>query len=193
MGYTGIGIAGTDVDGLNVHSFVMAVGDNIQDEHNSSDLSINTKKAWSKSALRLVDIPDLENITQMYTAMKSFSSKENTDVILAALAISSDPDEMDNAAVVARNYSKGCIGKGQWDLPSGGILYFIRNFKDQLLELIPSIVGNNSWNQFVSTYIFSSNEYDYSSVWALNYAYNIITDVGKNTRYGYVIPVYTIK
>lgn len=187
LGYTGIGI---NKDG---HSFIMAIAEDIRNEHNDSDLSINTKKSWSP-ALSRKDIPNLKNYSMGSSALDDFYSKKNTNAILNALKTSSNPNEIDNAAVVARNYSKGCIGEGQWDLPSCGILSLIYIFKNQLLELVPNILGNDSWSYLMSNLSWSSNERNSTSVWLMNFSDGRV-DYYNSKIYVYclVLPVYTIK
>lgn len=144
LGYTGVGIKDQPNMVSPYYSIIIGIADNVNGTpYYSDDLSINTKKQWS-SALDSVSIPSItiKDINNLYD---SFSSKENTDAILAALATSSNPNETDNAAVVARNYSKGCIGKGQWDLPSCGILNIIGSNSYKVKLAASRILGNDSW------------------------------------------------
>lgn len=181
-GYTGIGIS---KDG---HKFVMAIADNIQDKY-ADDLSINTTKAWS-NALYSFDVPDLPNIS-IEQAVQDFDSKSNTDAILAALATSWASNETNNAAVVCRNYSKGVIGKGQWDLPASGILDIISSFGSRIISLGNQIFGNGSWGDlFNVASVWSSNEYNTKrsprvDIWSLGFVNSDKT----NTHH--VVPVFT--
>lgn len=181
-GYTGIGIS---KDG---HKFVMAIADNIQNK-DADDLSINTRKAWS-NALRQFNIPDLPNM-QIEQAVQDFDSKSNTDAILAALATLSVSNETNNAAVVCRNYSKGVIGKEQWDLPASGILEIIYSSRSQIISLGNQIFGNESWGDLFNTAdVWSSNEYNANSSLQANIWQMGFSRVSKINTY-HVVPVFT--
>lgn len=197
LGYTGIGI---NFEG---HSFIVAIADDIIDEYNDLDLSIKTKKNWSKS-LYEVDIPNLENINNEEEVLQDFSSKKSTDVILAALATSNNPDEIDNAAVVARNYSKGCIGKGQWSLPSGGILNIIHQLRPQINDLVKWTLNNFEWTPILTYHVWTCNEYNADRAWyGVMYTATGGVDASYYLKYddpssymphsAFVLPVYTLE
>ena len=181
-GYTGIGIS---KDG---HKFVMAIADNIQNK-DADDLSINTWKAWS-NALHQFNIPDLPNM-QIEQAVQDFDSKSNTDAILAALATLQVSNETNNAAVVCRNYSKGVIGKGQWDLPASGILEIIYLSRSQIISLGNQIFGNESWGDLFNTAdVWSSNEYNANRSLQANIWQRGFLSVSKILTC-HVVPVFT--
>ena len=182
----------------------MGIPDNIQNEYNGSDLSINTKKLFSNVLWNPngINVPIDSYVTNINSAREDFSSKENTNSILAALAASSNPDEIDNAAVVARNYSKGCIGKGQWDLPAGGIFEVITSFSSDIAAILveqlkvenPSqlnLIYGSVWTSSVS--FIDDNYNDYYSAYEARIPRGVTTDYGGMLMEYYVLPVYTIK
>ena len=190
-GYTGLGINGGSAS--NSVNLIMAVADDPNRSLKQDDLSINTLKKYS-TILRGMEIPNLKITTSSASFVSDTGSKRNTDAIIAALATSSNPDETDNAAVVCRNYSKGCIGRGQWDLPSGAALYAIayaynrrKSSFDKILELleIPRIIISGG-------YCWSSTGYSLDKSFALGMV-SFREAVDFRDNYYSVVPVYTLK
>ncbi len=185
LGLTGIGINSQE------HKLVFGVADSWNGSRVVDDMTINTPKYWSQ-ALSGVDVPGLENFSNSNVALQDFNSKANTDAILEALATSPNPSETNNAAVVCRNYEAGIIGKGQWDLPTVGILDIIRDLHSELDTLIRVNMGKSYYTHFDSGGAWTSTEYDSIHSWYLKLSY---ASTGNNTKvhsYG-VIPVYTIE
>lgn len=184
LGYTGIGI---NSEG---HSFIMAIPDDFKfNFYNPTDMSINTRKKFSV-VLSESNIPGMTVARDLESAVNDFSSKENTDAILAVLATSSNPNEIDNAAVVCRNYSKGNIGKGQWDLPSAGILNLLLSYTDIVWDLSENISGHSSTNIGLAVYHSSTGSSD-KAIWVMQED-RLSSGIWKD-NYNYVLPVYTLK
>lgn len=192
-GLTGIGINSQG------HKLVFGVADSLS-RINTDDMKINTLKTWSQ-ALSNVDIPGLAETTDSAIALQDFNSKANTDAILEALAISSNPSETNNAAVVCRNYKAGIIGKGLWDLPAAGTLNIIRDLRTDLDILIRVNMGKSYYyifNDEISVSdSYTSTEYDTANVWGIGIDSEIevfaIKQASKAEDSYRVIPVYTIK
>lgn len=134
---------------------VMAVTD-VYPENAADDMSINTLKKWS-TALYGVDIEGLDNIDDLYS---DFNSKANTDAILSALSTSSNPDETNNAAVVARNYSSGIYGVGEWDLPAGGVVDLLVSNRIAIKDISQNILNIGDANIYYIPEVWTSSEVD---------------------------------
>lgn len=191
-GLTGIGINSQG------HKLVFGVADSLS-RINTDDMTINSLKTWSQ-ALGNVNIPGLAETSSSATALQDFNSKANTDAILEALAISSNPLETNNAAVVCRNYEAGIISKGLWDLPATGTLNILRDLRTDLDILIRVNMGKSYYNIFNDESSVSdshtSTEYDTANVWCIGIDSEVsafaIRRVSKEDSYR-VIPVYTIE
>lgn len=192
-GLTGIGI------NYQGHKLVFGVADSLS-RINVDNMTINSLKTWSQ-ALSDVNIPGLAETSSSATALQDFNSKANTDAILEALAISSNPSETNNAAVVCRNYEAGIIGKGLWDLPAAGTLNILRDLRTDLDTLIRVNMGKSYYyifNDEISvSYSYTSTEYDTANVWYIGIDSEVdafaITKVSKAEGSCIVIPVYTIE
>lgn len=119
-----------------------------------------------------------------------YSAKENTEAILAALATSSNPDEINNAAVVCRNYSKGCIGKGQWDLPSGGYCKLI-NDNGRIIHSLNTILREILKFGIISSSIWSSTPYSSTSIRCYNPSSGKLYLTYRD-QYARVVPIYLL-
>lgn len=181
LGYTGIGI---NSEG---HSFIMAIADNPQDQY-SSDLSINTNKMWRTS-----DAMGTGTVKTLEQAILDFNSKKNTDTWDFEGSIV-------EAVMTARNYSRGCIGKGQWDLPACGILNIIKSLTSAIVEVVRTKFNNTQWiNRYggnTHPYIWSSNLQSIgyqSSAWALSFGGSGFYSLRTTQTNSNVVPIYTIK
>lgn len=192
-GLTGIGINSQG------HKLVFGVADSLS-RINTDDMTINSLKTWSQ-ALGNINIPGLAETSSSATALQDFNSKANTDAILEALAISSNPLETNNAAVVCRNYEAGIISKGLWDLPATGTLNILRDLRTDLDTLIRVNMGKSYYNIFNDEISvsdsYTSTEYDTANVWGIGidseveaFAIRRVSKVGASYI---VIPVYTIE
>ena len=181
-GLTGIGV------NSNGHKFIFAVADTV-DAYSGSidDGSISTRKYWS-SYLWNVDVPGLTNYTDRTLAESDFASKANTDAIIEALG---ETIETNNAAVVARSYSAGVIGQGQWDLLALGILRIIWNLKSSIQTLMTNI-NKSYWNRMLTDcWVWSSTEANSEKAWLMSGSSSYYYTKTGNGYY-FVIPVYTI-
>ena len=181
-GLTGIGV------NSNGHKFIFAVADTV-DAYSGSidDGSISTRKYWS-SYLWNVDVPGLTNYTDRTLAESDFASKANTDAIIEALG---ETIETNNAAVVARSYSAGVIGQGQWDLLALGILRIIWNLKSSIQTLMTNI-NKSYWNRMLTDcWVWSSTEANSEKAWLMSGSSSYYYTKTGNGYY-FVIHVYTI-
>ncbi len=149
------------------------------------DLSISTRKYWS-NALYGTDISGLTNCSTEEEAKLDYDSKANTDTIIAALG---STEETNNAAVVARAYSKGCISAGKWDLPAAGIVQKV--IVENLDAIIAAVTKLGAPTTIFSSYwVWSSTEHSSYGAWRYSFGNSRWYDYSKDTYY-FVVPVYT--
>ena len=106
----------------------------------------------------------------------TFDGKENTDIIIEALAGVKDSQGTVGApaAEAARAYkactltNDGIEDTTVWNLPALGELMLIAKYKKEINELVTSMFG--SQNILTTDWHWSSTEYDASSAWNVNFS-----------------------
>ena len=166
LGYTGIGI------NSNNHQFVMG-------------LLEDNRAIWMKN---LIDVPGIVNTPTIVAANDVYSSHENTEAIILA-----SPSDNNIAAKKCRGYEKGCLGKGLWDLPAGGHLRLIYNYRDSLIELqnllYPEPLELGVWE----AKCWTSMEYSSSYAYKFSLKDGSFENGLKRSNVLISIPIYVIK
>lgn len=200
LGFTGLGIS---YDG---HAIIRSFPEY---SVGSLDDTVNTYKKWLEENWIGLDGITIIKKDQLKS---DFSSKQRTDEIISWINTNSSHKSQVNAAVACRNYERGVLKKGSWDLPTIGAINFIfkppfsygspeytkymelrRKFKDVFEGgVIPSRPYNGSTNYWSSNLYSSGIAYYWNSHNDGTVDFDPVNDYSLSLL-AWVLPVYTIK
>lgn len=107
---------------------------------------------WGPSVL-LSTVSKAETET---TAMSRFSGRRDT---IEMLKYKEESGQNFPAAEYCNEYSSGCMGKGNWHLPSGGEMCELQGARTNINNIL-SVIGGTSLS---ANYVISSTQYSYNS------------------------------